>query len=76
MSNDTNVVLNLLIRKYGSYYIVGFDDSPISREAVISISTVGQQIDEIAYEAVSFLVAQMNACKKKRPAPPKSRSTK
>ena len=75
VSNDTNanVLLNLLIRKYGrlpdDYYIVGFDDSPISREAVLPISTVGQQIDKIAYEAVSLLVDQMNERKKRRPAP-------
>ena len=75
VSNDTNanVLLNLLIRNYGrlpdDYYIVGFDDSPISREAVLPISTVGQQIDKIAYEAVSLLVDQMNERKKRRPAP-------
>lgn len=75
LSNDTqaNVFLNLLIRKYGSlpddYLIVGFDNSPISREAVIPISTIGQQIDKIAYEAVNLLVEQMNERKKRRPAP-------
>lgn len=75
LSNDTqaNVFLNLLIRKYGSlpddYLIIGFDNSPISREAVIPISTIGQQIDKIAYEAVSLLVEQMNERKKRRPAP-------
>lgn len=75
ISNDThaNIFLNLLIRKYGSlpddYLIVGFDNSPVSREAVIPISTVGQQIDKIAYEAVSLLVEQMNERKKRRPAP-------
>lgn len=75
LSNDSqaNVFLNLLIRKYGSlpddYLIIGFDNSPISREAVIPISTIGQQIDKIAYEAVSLLVEQMNERKKRRPAP-------
>lgn len=73
ISGDThaNVFLNLLIRKYGSlpddYLLVGFDDSPISREAVIPISTVGQQIDKMAYEAVSLLVEQMEERKKRRP---------
>ncbi len=73
ISNDThaNVFLNLLIRKYGAlpddYLLVGFDDSPISREAVLSISTVGQQIDKLAYEAVDLLVGQMNERKKRRP---------
>jgi len=75
VSNDThaNVLLNLLIRKYGAlpddYLIVGFDNSPISTEAVIPISTVGQQIDKIAYEAVSLLVEQMNERKKRKPVP-------
>lgn len=75
ISNDThaNIFLNLLIRKYGTlpddYLIVGFDNSPISREAVIPISTVGQQINKIAYEAVSLLVEQMNERKKRRPVP-------
>ena len=67
---DANIFLNLLIKKYGTlpddYLIVGFDDSPIAREAVIPISTVGQQIDRIAYEAVSLLVDQMNERKKRR----------
>ena len=73
VSGDTraNIFLNLLIRKYGSlpddYRIVGFDDSPISREAVIPISTVGQQIEKMAYEAVSILVEQMEDRKKRRP---------
>lgn len=73
ISSDThaNVFINLLIKKYGTlpddYLIVGFDDSPIARESVIPISTVGQQIDRIAYEAVSLLVDQMNERKKRRP---------
>lgn len=75
VSNDThaNIFLNLLFRKHGrlpdDYLIVGFDNSPISREAVIPISTVGQQIDKIAFEAVNLLVEQMNERKKRKPAP-------
>ena len=75
LSNDTqaNVFLNLLVRKYGSlpddYLIIGFDDSPVSREALIPISTIGQQIDKIANEAVSLLVGQMNERKKRKPVP-------
>lgn len=74
-SNDThaNILLNLIMRKYGrlpeDYLIIGFDNSPISREAILPISTVGQQIDKIAVEAVSLLVDQMNERKKRRPAP-------
>lgn len=75
MSNDThaNILLNLLIREYGTlpdeYRIVGFDDSPIASEAIIPISTIGQQIDKIAYEAMDLLVTQMNERKKRRPMP-------
>ena len=75
VSNDThaNILLNLIVRKYGrlpdDYYIIGFDDSPVAREAVIPISTIGQQIDLIANEAVSLLVSQMNERKKRKPAP-------
>ncbi len=75
VSNDThaNVLVNLLVRRYGKlpddFFLVGFDNSPISREAVIPISTVGQQIDQIAFEAVSLLVEQMNERKKRRPSP-------
>lgn len=75
ISNDThaNIFLNLCIQKYGAfpaeYFLIGFDDSPISREAVIPISTVGQQIQKIAREAMSLLVDQMNEQKKRRPVP-------
>lgn len=75
MPNDThaNVLLNILFQKYGrlpdTYQIIGFDDSPISREAVIPTSTVGQQISVIANEAMKLLSAQMEERKKRRPAP-------
>ena len=66
MANDThaNIFLNLLIREYGclsdEYRIVGFDDSPIASEAIIPVTTIGQQIDKIAYETMKLLVSQMN----------------
>lgn len=75
MPNDThaNVLLNILFRKYGKlpddYRIVGFDNSPISSESIIPISTVGQQIDRIAWESMELLVMQMNERKKRRPTP-------
>lgn len=74
-SSDTtaNALLNLLIQKYGTlpddYLIIGFDNSPVSEQAVIPISTVGQQTDTIAYEAVSLLVQQMTERKKRKPVP-------
>ena len=75
MSNDThaNILLNTIIRKYGKmpedYKIVGFDNTSISREAVIPISTVGQQIDAMANEAMELLMMQINERKKRKPTP-------
>lgn len=50
------------------YQIIGFDNAPISNEAVIPTSTVGQQIDKIAQTAMEILVEQMNERKKRKPA--------
>lgn len=75
MPNDTfaNILLNILVNQYGKlpddYRIVGFDNSPISSEAVIPTSTVSQQIDLIAATAMEILVSQMNERKKRRPVP-------
>lgn len=75
MPNDTfaNVMLNILIRRHGTlpddYRIVGFDNSSASAEAVIPISTVGQQTEVIADEAMRLLVMQMDERKKRRPVP-------
>ena len=77
MPNDThaNVLLNLLFQRYGklpdTYQILVFDNSPISREAVIPTSTVGQQISVIANEAMKLLSEQMTERKKRRPVLPK-----
>ena len=61
------------MREYGhfpdEYRILGYDDSPIASEAIIPISTVGQQIKKIAFEAMELLVTQMNERKKRRPSP-------
>lgn len=75
VSNDThaNILLNLLFGRYGKlpsdYYLMGFDNSPISREAILPISTIGQQIDKLSHEAVKLLVDLMNEQKKRKPAP-------
>ena len=75
MANDThaNNMLNIIFRKYGAlpdeYRIIGFDDSPIAGQAIIPTSTIGQQINKIAYEAMELLVSQMNERKKRRPNP-------
>ena len=62
--------LNLIFQKYGKlpkdYQIVGFDDSPIASEAILPITTVGQQIEKIAQTAMELLVLQMNENEKKK----------
>ena len=74
LPNDTfaNIMLNHLIQKYGrlpdDYKIVGFDDSPVSREAIVPISTVGQQIDKIAASAMEILHEQITERHKRKPA--------
>lgn len=74
LANDTyaNMFLNSLIRLHGSlpddYRIIGFDNSPISGEAVIPTSTIGQQIDKIAETAMEMLVERMAERKKRKPA--------
>ena len=73
MPNDThaNILLNIIVKNYGTlpdkYKIIGFDNSPVSREAVIPITTVGQQVDKIAKEAIELLLMQINERKKRRP---------
>ena len=70
-ANDTyaNIFLNLIIQKYGhlpeQYRLVGFDNSPIANEAIVPITTIGQQIDKIAETALELLVSQMDEMKKK-----------
>lgn len=74
LPNDTfaNIVLNDLIRRHGDlpddYRLVGFDNSPISQEAIIPTSTVGQQIDKVAYTAMELLSSQMKERRKRKPA--------
>lgn len=75
LANDThaNMMLNIIFREYGAlpdeYRIIGFDDSPVAGQAILPISTIGQQIDKIAYEAMSLLVTLMEERKKRRPKP-------
>ena len=74
LPNDTfaNIVLHHLIRRYGKlpddYKLIGFDDSPVSREAIVPISTVGKQIDKIAAAAMEILNVQIKESHKRKPA--------
>lgn len=73
LPNDTfaNIILNRLFQRYGQlpddYKIVGFDDSPISRESLIPTSTVGQQIDKIADTALQILSERIKENHKRKP---------
>lgn len=75
LSNDTyaNMFLNLIFQKYGclpdTYELIGFDNSPIAGEAILPITTIGQQIDVIAHTAMELLVQQMEERKKRKPRP-------
>ena len=75
LANDTyaNIFLNLVFQKYGTlpeeYQIMGFDNSPIANEAIIPISTIGQQIDQISKTALEHLIVQMNEMKQRQPVP-------
>lgn len=60
-SSDTtaNMILNILARRSRGlphdYRLIGFDNSPISEEAIIPISTIGQQADLMADAAMDML---------------------
>ena len=66
LSNDifANILLNKLIQRYGKlpddYKIIGFDNSPVSWEAIVPTSTVGQPIDKIAHAALQLLTEQIS----------------
>lgn len=76
-SSDTyaNIILNILLRRGkavpSDYMLIGFDNSPISEEAMIPISTIGQQADIMADEAMSMLSELME--KGSMPAAPEHR---
>lgn len=73
MPNDThaNILVNIIFKKYGyfpnRYKIIGFDNSLISREGILPISTIGQQIDVITNEAMKLLISQIENRKKRIP---------
>ena len=73
LSNDTiaNVFLNLIVQKYNTlpddYLLIGFDDSPISKDAIIPLSTIHQDITAIAEKAMYLLNEKMQERKKRHP---------
>ncbi|HCW53018.1 MAG TPA: LacI family transcriptional regulator [Clostridium sp.] len=72
LSNDThaNIFLNILVKNKKSipdeYEIIGFDNSPISTEAIIPITTVGQNISKISDCAMKSLLRQINFKEQKK----------
>ncbi len=73
-ANDViaSYLLGQVIRAYGGltpfYRIVGFDNTPVSVKAPYSISTVDQQIDRIAREAVCLLMEKIRQKRSGDPA--------
>ncbi len=71
--NDTfaNIALLHLIRTYGTFpddfRLVGYDGSPISEQALIPFSTVGQQLDQITKAAMDILIEQIKAKQRRIP---------
>ena len=65
VSNDSaaSILLNHLVSRFGGlpeeFLIVGFDNTRISQESIIPISTVGQQIDIMTDTAMQLLIAQI-----------------
>lgn len=73
ISNDThaNIFMNIVLRSGkripDDYEIIGFDNSPASREAIIPFTTVGQDTEGLARAAMELLVKQIEARKKRQP---------
>lgn len=66
LSNDThaNIFLNILIKNKKNipdeYEIIGFDNSPISKEAIMPITTIEQNISKISDSAMKCILRQIN----------------
>lgn len=60
--------MNILIKNKKNipdeYEIIGFDNSPISTEAIIPITTVGQDVTKIANESIKLMLRQINLKKR------------
>ncbi|MBR4446541.1 MAG: LacI family DNA-binding transcriptional regulator [Solobacterium sp.] len=73
VSNDTaaGILLNLIVQKYGcfpdEFKLVGFDDSPISREAIVPFTTIRQDTRLIAEDAMEMLIRRIEERKEHVP---------
>lgn len=67
LSNDThaNIFLNIILKHKKNileeYEIIGFDNSPISEQAILSITTVDQHISQLSETAMECLIRQIHA---------------
>ncbi len=74
-ANDTfaSIALIHILRTYGNFpsdiALIGYDGSPLSEQAVIPISTIGQQIDKITEAAMRLLMEQIREKRKRVPEP-------
>lgn len=63
--NDTyaNIFLNILIMHHENvpddYELIGFDNSPVSQQAIIPITTISQNMDKLAENAIMLLEKQI-----------------
>ena len=66
-----NILLNILIKNKKNipdeYEIIGFDNSPISMESILPITTVKQDIVKIAEDSMKLILRQINAKNKNMP---------
>lgn len=72
-ANDTyaDMVSTHLLRRFGEipddFRIIGFDGSPVSEQAVVPFSTVGQQTDKMVEAAMELLTEQIRNRSKRAP---------
>lgn len=75
-SNDTiaNALLSILIHEGKKipeeYELIGFDNSPVSEQSIIPITTVSQNIDEMVSRAMQILTGQIHSQKHSKARPP------
>lgn len=71
LSNDThaNVFLNILLKHKKQipeeYELIGFDNSPISEQAILPITTVDQHVAQLSEAAMKCLIRQIHAKRNK-----------
>lgn len=73
LANDTyaSIFMNLVLKKFHCLpawmKIIGYDNTSLSSEAIIPISTIGQRKEEMVEKALELLIQQIEGRKKRRP---------